>query len=274
MLIERPSGLIVRKGTTKPVQNQRLRAQCAKLRAARALGIACPNVLEEGEDDDGCFYFDMDYVAGESLANAVLSGRELHWDVIMPQIRRLLDCFRQDQPGSLHADVFRSKLENIAAQCHNRATTSPLLDRIDRIVAGLQRMNWNDVPQSGCHGDLTLENIMLRHDGSVVFIDFDVPEQSSWHLDIGKLYQDVWGHWCLRQLALSEPGSVDLVNAQVRLQQIEAVFAEQIGSLVPGGRARVQQLAAFHLLRTLPYASDSRVAHYVVGRTEAVLSVP
>jgi hypothetical protein len=65
-----------------------------------------------------------------------------------------------------------------------------------------------------------------------------------------------------------------LVNAQVRLQQIEAVFAEQIGSLVPGGRARVQQLAAFHLLRTLPYASDSRVAHYVVGRTEAVLSVP
>jgi hypothetical protein len=131
LLIERPSGPLVRKGATQPGQNQRLRAQCAKLRAARALGIPCPDVLAEGVDDNGGFYFDMEYVVGETLANAVLSGRELRWDVITPQIGHLLDCYRQDPTGRINADTFRSKLVSLAEQCRNRATVNPLSDRVD-----------------------------------------------------------------------------------------------------------------------------------------------
>jgi hypothetical protein len=146
-------------------------------------------------------------------------------------------------------------------------------DRVDRLVTRMLRMDWDNFPQGSCHGDLTLENILLRQDNSLSFIDFDVPEHCSWHLDIGKLYQDVWGYWCLRTLALADPGGADLVNAQVRLHQLSAVFAGQIELLVPDGRARIRQMAAFHLMQTLPYTSHGEVARYAVGRIEAVLDV-
>ena len=60
--------------------------------------------------------------------------------------------------------------------------------------------DWDNIPESPCHGDLTLENILLTAGKTVGLIDCDEAFVSSWWLDFGKLFQDIAGHWCLRGL--------------------------------------------------------------------------
>jgi hypothetical protein len=46
--------------------------------------------------------------------------------------------------------------------------------------------DWNDIPHSPCHGDLTLENILVANERGIVFIDCDDAWVSSFWLDMGK----------------------------------------------------------------------------------------
>ena len=43
----------------------------------------------------------------------------------------------------------------------------------------LLEMPWTDIPQSLCHGDMTLENMLLRQDDSLVFLDLP-PRYLAW----------------------------------------------------------------------------------------------
>jgi hypothetical protein len=104
-----------------------------------------------------------------------------------------------------------------------------------------------------------------------VFIDFDVPEQSSWWLDVAKLLQDLSGHWCLRNLVLSDPEGIEALNAQLAMSRAAAEVAPLLADAIPGGVARLAPLVAFHLLRTLPYARNPLVVEYVLQRIGAVL---
>ena len=83
----------------------------------------------------------------------------------------------------------------------------------------LSARDWSAIPESPCHGDLTLENILL-HQRRAVFIDCDETFASSYWLDLSKLFQDVDGHWCLRHLYLDAPAGTAVVNAIGRLHRL------------------------------------------------------
>jgi hypothetical protein len=104
-----------------------------------------------------------------------------------------------------------------------------------------------------------------------VLIDFDVPEQSSWWLDIAKLFQDLTGHWCLRHVVLADPESVEALNARLAMSRAAARIEKAVGPMIEGGIERLRPLIAFHLMRTLPYARDALIVDYVLQRAEAVL---
>lgn len=262
---------IVRKQATRLEQNARLKDQCAKLQEAHKQGLSCPEIYKTGELE-GLFFFDMEFIPGETLAHAIISGRQLDWSRLLPQIRRQIDHFAASETGIIAVESFLLKIRNILAACGANMVAAPYIARLGDQFERLAALDWTSIPSSECHGDLTLENILIRSDGQLVFLDFDVPEQSSWQLDIGKMYQDLFGHWCLRSLALEQVETFRMINAQMALARADAALAP-ITDLVPGGRARFAQLAAFHLARTLPYARDENIVRFVSQRLGHILAI-
>ena len=49
-----------------------------------------------------------------------------------------------------------------------------------------------------CHGDLTLENMVVGEDGTICVIDLLDPPFEHWWNDVAKLHQDLAGGWFLR----------------------------------------------------------------------------
>lgn len=269
-LIEAEGETFVRKRARAPEQSPRLRKQCDKLRVAYDAGISCPAVYRSDNSGE-LFSFDMEFVPGDSLAHALMSGREPDWSIVLPQIDALTDRFRETIDGEIPATEFLTKLDAIAVGCAVNPAAHTELARIDLVLTELKRRDWSGLPASGSHGDLTLENLLLQQDGRIVFIDFDVPEQSSWWLDIAKLLQDLMGHWCLRNLVLADPEGIEALNAQLAISRAAAGVVPLLAEPITGGAARLAPLVAFHLLRTLPYARNPLVVEYVLQRIAAVL---
>jgi hypothetical protein len=131
-------------------------------------------------------------------------------------------------------------------------------------VARLHACNWSGIPASTSHGDLTFENILIAPDERVMFIDCDEPFASSWQLDLGKLFQDAAGFWCLR--SLDKPS----IGATERLAQLAAEFCALSPDITP---ARLKQFAALHLLRTVPYAKSDEMIAFAVRAAARVLEI-
>jgi tRNA A-37 threonylcarbamoyl transferase component Bud32 len=269
-LIEWPHRAVVRKQARHVAQSERLRQQARKLAWAHAAGFRCPAVRDDGIED-GLYWFDMDYIPGESLANGLISGRAIDWPKVVGQVAEVLLRFRAYADAMLDPATFVDKLADIRDRCAGRDVLRPLRQRLDGAVGALVRLDWTCVPGSASHGDMTLENILLRPDGSLTFIDFDVPQQSSFALDIGKIYQDLLGQWFLRHLVLRDSRAVDLLNARLNLARAALHFDAEFAAMLPGGAGRMRQFAAFHLMRTLPYAADSAVPGFVLDRVEALI---
>lgn len=269
-LIEAGGQTFVRKRARAAEQSERLRQQCDKLRAAHDAGIPCPKVYRSG-DNAGLFWFDMEFIPSDSLAHALTSGREPDWGMLLPQITALTARYRDTGNGEIPAVQFAEKLDAIVAGCAENQFAHQDLTRIGDAVEELRERDWSGIPASQSHGDLTLENLLVQQDGRIVFIDFDVPEQSSWWLDTAKLLQDLSGHWCLRHLVLADPEGIEALNAQLAMSRAAAGIVSLLVEAIPGGAARLAPLVAFHLLRTLPYARNPLVVDYVLQRITAVL---
>ena len=66
-----------------------------------------------------------------------------------------------------------------------------------------------------CHGDLTLENMVIDRDGRIWLIDLlDSPLEHHWQ-DVAKLHQDLTGGWYLRRVAPIARSALDFVSGAV-----------------------------------------------------------
>jgi hypothetical protein len=184
-------------------------------------------------------------------------------------LANLLWLFRMREGGSLPPELFLAKIDDVVAKCAGHRQTVDLMSEIRESRAQLSACDWDGVPQSPCHGDLTLENILLTRKRGVVFIDCDDPWVSSWWLDIAKLCQDATGHWCLRSLyQVVRPAH--FVNALQKLDQIEG----DCRGLVAGSSifSRLPQLIALNLFRCLPYVQREEDARFVCARIRHVMT--
>ena len=144
-LIERPHGALVRKKARHTDQNARLRAQARKLAWAHAAGFPCPAIRGDGIEN-GFYWFDMDYIPGESLANALISGRAIDWPRVVGQVVDVLRRFQGSAGAVLDAGAFTAKLADIVDRCEARDMLQPLLRRIDRAAEALTALDWTGVP--------------------------------------------------------------------------------------------------------------------------------
>jgi aminoglycoside phosphotransferase (APT) family kinase protein len=233
-------------------------------------GLPFPKVRAQFSDAAGVAGFDMNYIPGQTIAHAVVNGSTFDPATVAKAVERLMRLFAMTAGAALEATLFEAKIHEVAQRMETLVATPALDRKIRRCAQALLELNWGRIPESPCHGDLTLENILLTTGKSVAFIDCDMPFASSWWLDLGKLFQDIRGHWCIRALYESGEG-IRLLNASQKLDQLGVLFhalALEMDSALP---ARLPQLAALGLYRALPYAQSGSTQHFLCERITHVL---
>ena len=190
----------VRKVARTPEMNARLARQAAKqdrFAAAQTGALRSPPVLREGETA-GRYFFEMPMVIG--VDGATFLRRASYVDVV--RLADELVAYLQDAAASTPCDVQASSLAvALDAKLGEVRVRSPLLDdslyeRLEVAVRVVRDLG--EVRPTWCHGDLTLENLIVDADGTIWVVDLlDAPFEHYWH-DVAKLHQDLDGGWYLR----------------------------------------------------------------------------
>lgn len=270
LLIQEEAGLaFVRKISASVSGNVRLQAQAVKQRLMAGLLDGCartPKVLSEGYQTDGTYFFDMEFVRGQD-GIAFLRGADLP-DVVAV-IDRLCDSLRR--LGGIEDDAARFSPRTVALEkCAEIRSKTPsgdaralaLLDHLDLALHAA------DMPaflfETACHGDMTLENIIITENKELVFIDLLDSFFSHWLADVAKLEQDLKAQWYTRR---SPPLSVSVTHyVQERLSDL--CDSQGLG---PVDQLR-ELLLATHLARILPYAADPQHRDFVLDRLAWLLA--
>jgi len=262
---------LVRKTAGSKAQNQRLKDQIAKQRLLAAHGLPFPRVLAEGIDPTGLAYAEMDYVPARTVASIIAAGSPFDQNRVLKEIRSALTLFRMTAGGTLDPGLFTRKIDEIVGKMSAKAGS--LAGPIAAMGRMLSARDWNAIPESACHGDMTLENILIGQ-RRTVFIDCDETFASSYWMDLSKLFQDVDGHWCLRELHLTAPGGTAMINAVERLHRLAGPLHALAAHVAPAFAARKAQLTALNLFPTLPYTKSKKQLEFVLSRMQFVLSAP
>lgn len=242
-LYQNDKEFFVRKSSASPEYNIRLKKQFAKQKKfVGSLFVKTPTILNYGMQN-GLFYFDMQFVRAQTLAEYIHSIR-------ITEIADFVRCLfkslylNNNLNNSNAKRVFSVKIESLENKL------APFL-HLKEAFYKLKEYDWSRVYKSPCHGDLTLENIMITSDHRLYLIDFLDSFYNSWMIDLAKLFQDVVLKWSFRYQKLSP-------DTQLRLHLIQESLTEEI-LIVPAGREKlstIYHILLLNVLRIYPYVKD------------------
>lgn len=251
----------VRKGSGDPAGNERLRRQVVKLRDFRARladVVHVPEVLGDGEID-GRYYYDMEQVHGQDAAAFLRTAP--YGDVAQVAarlVRYLSAAAERPSPGAAAepASFFEATFAKI---CDVQRRTGHLSDAVlAQLLLGCERLRRQPSQRpTTCHGDLTLENLVVDPRGELWMLDLlDAPYEHYWQ-DIAKLHQDLAGGWYLRR----QPPIARCVADYLSRRILE--HAERLSPQYPGVH---HLLVACTFVRILPYAAEPAVQDFLRER--------
>ncbi len=272
LLYGRGRASFVRKTAGEKRCNERLRSQSALQRRLFSYGMPFPRVLSEGEDEAGLAFFDMEYVPANNLAALICEFTHFDRDAAVSALDKAFRFFRLTAQDALPAAPFHAKIDQITERCRTSQACGPKFAAIAKMAVRLNALRWDGVPSSLCHGDMTLENMIFSDTRGLVFIDCDDCFVSSYWLDAAKLFQDVAGHWCLRELYMSRESAPSVERAAQTLEKLAPPLRAMLALVDPQLVLRLPQFAALNLFRTLPYVKTERLTAFVLERMTHVLN--
>jgi aminoglycoside phosphotransferase len=255
----------VRKAALERGGSERLKRQALKQRSFGALAkgsFSVPRIMSDGERE-GRYWFDMEFVRG-------VDGATFLRRATFPQITAFADqlcAYIELAAGA--APVDSSRTASLFDALYSRiCAVKEKVPSLDNATLGSLLRALNDVRAHAsqqptlCHGDLTLENLVIDEKGQVYALDLlDAPFEHYWQ-DVAKLHQDLAGGWYLRKQLPIALGVLQYVSR--RLVDI----ATKLDPHYPNVHA---VLVASTFVRILPYATDvderrfvqERVTHFV-----------
>lgn len=263
-LIEENDGTVfVRKISKDIAYNSRLQAQCAKQRSFVGNRVMAPAVLREGFDSEGRFFFDMEYIQGVTLAEYV---KTMEIGKIRSLVTSLVENLVPAEPrvaeDNSEAEINRCFLKKIDSLDHALRKTEN--SHVMAALMLLRKHNWCNVSASPCHGDLTLENIIVHND-RLYLIDFLDSFYDSWVIDMGTLLQDVQALWSYRK----EPSLS--MNTVLRLMVFRDVLVDTVGAIDQKFQAEIYYALLLKLVRIYPYSKDHATRHFLDEKLEQVM---
>lgn len=246
---------VVLKTAPNAMYSERLRRQHDKQKSFFHHALATPKVLATHQDSKGNFGFSMEYINGKTLAEHLL-------DAHISSVGGIAQHFLHLIPPSLStpdpdaASIFFGKIKEV-----EKNLSLSQRNRLDRAIKILKGHSWNFCFKSACHGDLALDNILVK-DGKIYLIDFLDSFYESWMMDIAKLLFDIETRWSYRRHA-----SLDQ-NLTIRLLVFKKILLDAILRLKFGNRmlTSIRYMSLLHLLRVIPYTKDERIIEYLYGQ--------
>jgi serine/threonine protein kinase len=260
--------LFVRKASANVETSYRLEQQYNKLLAFQNYNLTIvnsPKILKTGYYRDR-FYMDLEYVSGvdlvEYMATASVSG--------LKHIGERLGTFLIEM--GKHPPIEKVP-ENVTQVFFNKTFT--LLDTCswlpDCVKVNLF-LNVNNIAKlmesksSLCHGDLTLENILIDKNGQIWLLDHLDSFYPHYWQDISKLHQDLSGEW----FRFRRPG---LIVPKYALSYLSNCLLEKVSCLDPSYLLVHNGLLALVFARILPYTSDNITREFVISRLSYYLNL-
>jgi len=250
--------VFVRKISSNKEYNVRLKAQAEKQSRYISNIVKVPKILTSGFTDCGLYYFDMEYISGITLAEYMKS-------IEIGKVRNLVqaivkDVIRvQNDADEMVEKVFTDKIESLEEIL--RLHKNPI---IDKALNMLKNHSWAKFKMTSCHGDLTLENIIVK-DNELYLIDFLDSFYDSWILDIGTLMQDVQALWSYR--------SEDEININtlIRLVVFRDFLVDTVREISSDYCLEVYYALLLKLIRIYPYTMDEKTYSFLNEKVELTM---
>lgn len=247
----------VRKISSSVEYNHRLESQCIKQKNFKTTTVKVPKILNSGYESE-LFYFDMEYVQGITLAKYISK-------IDVSKISSIADLLVSNidfNENVLSDDAdYSNKIKELIDK------TSHLNNKyINSALNYLTEYSWNDFSKSFCHGDLTLENIIVKN-GELYYIDFLDSFANSWILDIGKLLQDADCFWSYRNDEKFD------VNTKLRLIILKEILLEKLEHINKKYVKDAYAALLLNLIRIYPYAHDDKTIEFLDRNTNRVLTL-
>lgn len=164
ILINDNNSIYVKKKSSNNNYNIRLKRQCEKqLKFIQNEEVKTPQIYKKGYEGK-LFYFNMEYVKGKTLSEYI---EEMNVQEIPYFIKCLFKClYIEEKKKHFNASkIFLNKIEKL----HNETKEHGQLKESFTL---LKNYDWTKVHRSFCHGDLTLENILITRNKKIYLIDF------------------------------------------------------------------------------------------------------
>lgn len=230
----------VRKKSGNTDYNHRLRIQMIKQARFKDSGFRAPRVFKSGLDENSLFYFDMEYLNCQTLAHYIN-------DITLHNLVKIIDLFhipKSDIVANSNS-VFQSKIQSLRSKVGDNVLYNQALDR-------LEHFDFSNIPHSVCHGDLTLENILIDYkDGKIYLIDFLDSFFDSWMIDVAKLLQDLELGWSYRYEKMSPGLEIRLLVARESLLEIVSALPDGATKII-----EIYYILLLNVMRIVPYAHD------------------
>lgn len=248
----------VRKISGELNYNRRLKKQYSKQNKFLPEKIFTPKIINKGFENE-CFYFDMQFIQGKTLA-------EYSSSILITEIADFTRLFFKNlynQNNLLNPQaniIFNNKITELKSKIRQT-------ENVKLAIKLLEKFNWSYVYKSPCHGDLTLENIIITTDKKLYLIDFLDSFYNSWLIDIAKLFQDLELGWSFRN-------QENDVTRNLRLLVAKEAILEEIKKMEHSEMIieTVYYLLLINILRIYPYTQDEKTFLFLENAIQKILS--
>ena len=250
----------VRKISSDKNYNERLKIQADKQTSFNSNVVKVPRVFSTGYTQDGLYYFDMEYIQGITMAKYMQT-------IEIGKVRGLVESIIKDivtvneATSDVDESIFINKIVDLKIKLSSK--DNPIIDEaIDMLI----NHSWSRFSKTSCHGDLTLENIIVK-DGQLYLIDFLDSFYDSWIMDISTLMQDVQTLWSYRfQDEIN-------INTLIRLIVFRDILMDTVQKLSKDDVIEVYYALLLKLIRIYPYTKDEHTYEFLNQKTSSIMNI-
>lgn len=236
----------VRKISACKEYNDRLRKQMLKQLNLNSFNpeVKTPVIIKDGYVGE-CFYFDMEYIQGKLLSECI---NDLDHITISPYIQMTVNYLLSIQSKDI---IF----EDASQKIHNKLQTlsNVINKKYTKYFKLIENTEWTHTPVSKCHGDFTLENLIISN-GNLYLIDFLDSFLESPLVDVAKLLFDLRYFWSKRRLSTNSKSIIKNIHMENVITNSE-VYIEN--------KQKINSLLILGILRILPYTRSQQTITYL-----------